>query len=215
MSDVKLGELPSRNSQRDAIHVAVVPVVAVDSFSPGERVDLDSDGNAILALGKGIGIVDPFLDQTDWIEPGEAFWLLLHPNTVTGMRHHWSHPSFSDSGVSGEKGVECGASADATADATEAESSEKEGSASIEPIGTREEHEAWLRKYAENLNCYSDPNSAFEQMIKDLQRGRLHARGSDLHGLYELDDADELRFHAEQYLGMRINWEQFSFSCSC
>jgi hypothetical protein len=213
MSDVKLGATPPENAERDAIHVAVVPMVAGQTLQPGQRVELFTRKTALATRGVGVGIVDPFRDCA--VMCGETFWLLLHPNTVTGMRHHWSHSSFSDSGVSGEKGVECGASADATADATEAESSEKEGSASIEPIGTREEHEAWLRKYAENLNCYSDPNSAFEQMIKDLQRGRLHARGSDLHGLYELDDADELRFHAEQYLGMRINWEQFSFSCSC
>lgn len=202
MSDVKLGATPPENAERDAIHVAVVPMVAGQTLQPGQRVELFTRKTALATRGVGVGIVDPFRDCA--VMCGERFWLLLHPNTVTGMRHHWSHPSFPDEKADWRTESE----ASATVQSAVAYSP-------IEPIGTRDEHEAWLRKYAENLNCYSDPNNAFEQMIKDLRQGRMHASGSSLHGLYELDDADELRFHAEQYLGMRIDWEQFSFSCSC
>ncbi len=209
MSDVKLGVKPPKDAERDAIHVAVVPMVAGQALQPGQRVELFTRKTALATRGIGVGIVDPFLDCA--VMCGETFWLLLHPNTVTGMRHHWSHPSFGDSNASGDK---CGGENVLPATA-EVEPAGSDGPSAVEPIGAREEHEAWLRQYAENLNCYSDPNDAFEQMIKDLRQGRLHARGSSLHGLYGLDDADELRFHAEQYLGMRIDWEQFSFSCSC
>ena len=203
MSDVKLGAVPPEDAERDAIHVAVVPMMAGQTLQPGQRVEKFSDRTAIATSGVGVGIVDPFRDCA--VLCGDTFWLLLHPNTVTGMRHHWSHPGFPDEQTDWKTSRETIAT----------KRSAVTDSPAIEPVGTREEHEAWLRKYAENLNCYSDPGSAFEQMIKDLRQGRLHARGSSLHGLYELDDADELRFHAEQYLGMRIDWEQFSFSCSC
>lgn len=46
---------------------------------------------------RSIGIVDPFIGTDPnsrlWqIEKGARFWIFLHPNTVTGMRHHWQHP---------------------------------------------------------------------------------------------------------------------------
>lgn len=46
-------------------------------------------------------------------------------------------------------------------------------------------------------------------------RSRRRGYGRDLTGVYDLEDVDELRFHAERYLGIRINWDNFTFSCSC
>ncbi len=95
MSELNLGEIIAfpKGVQRDAIHVAVAPVVAAESLSPGDHVNLDSSGRAVFAeRGKGIGAVDPYLYGC--AHAGETFWLFIYPKTVTGMRHEWQHPAF-------------------------------------------------------------------------------------------------------------------------
>lgn len=84
-----LGELTTQ-TERDAIHIAVIPLVADNSFSAGMQVLLSKDGKASSEEGTVIGIVDPFLNVE--ISRGDRFWVFLYPNTVTGMKHHWSHP---------------------------------------------------------------------------------------------------------------------------
>lgn len=94
MNEVKLGQLPGPEAQRDAVRVAVAPCVAGELLEPGRRVGLH-DGRAYWSLpddGK-IGVVDPFLAGP--VEPGQCFWLCLYPGTITGMRHMWSHPAFA------------------------------------------------------------------------------------------------------------------------
>lgn len=90
MSDVQLGLAPGPDSERDAIHVAVVPMVAAYPLRPGQQVRL-IDGGAGPATDI-VGVVDPYL--TDVVPKGGMFWLCLLPNTVTDMRHHWTHPAF-------------------------------------------------------------------------------------------------------------------------
>lgn len=97
-SEPKLGTLAPDNAERDAIHIAIAPVEAGEPVSRGQRIAL-VDGKGYVAItgqGKAIGVVDPFLSVT--VNPGQRFWLFLYPSTVTGMRHHWSHPYFTDSG---------------------------------------------------------------------------------------------------------------------
>jgi hypothetical protein len=82
---------------RDCIHVAVAPVVAGMTLTPGQHVAIDpSDMTAwssppIKAMT--VGIVDPYL--TGPVMKGQRFWLFLYPGTVTGLRHAWSHPAFA------------------------------------------------------------------------------------------------------------------------
>lgn len=92
MSEAKLGFLISETSERDAIHVAIAPVVAAENLDPGDHVGLNPEGKATTNSDKKLGIVDPFL--TKYLQPGDRFYLVLYPNTVTGMRHHWFHPAF-------------------------------------------------------------------------------------------------------------------------
>jgi len=92
MSEIKLGQLIGPEEERDAVHVAIAPVVAAEHLDPGDHVGLDAEGKAS-ELVPHIGIVDPFL--TKFLQPGDRFYLVLYPNTVTGMRHHWSHPAFA------------------------------------------------------------------------------------------------------------------------
>lgn len=89
-----LGQLAGENARRDAIHIAVAPVTAGMDLGPGQRVFINSHGDAMLAVGevKPTGIVDPFLAGP--VMTGNRFYLCLFPGTVTGLRHVWSHPAF-------------------------------------------------------------------------------------------------------------------------
>lgn len=94
MSDIKLGEQPNEFSERDAIHIAIAPIVAAENLRAGQHVGLLPDGTASITANKHIGIVDPFLNKT--VLKGSYFWLLLYQNTITGMRHNWMHPDFTE-----------------------------------------------------------------------------------------------------------------------
>ena len=56
---------------------------------------------------------------------------------------------------------------------------------------------------------------AFDLLMQGLRDKYLYAHGTDLHGLYELDDGDELRQQANVYLGVEDDWSNFEFTCSC
>jgi len=82
---------------RDAIHLAVEPVVAGQYLSPGDHVGL-IDGKAVLRSEGGcLGIVDPFLANK--VRPGEMFWLVVYPRQITSLRHVWEHPAFPPEGA--------------------------------------------------------------------------------------------------------------------
>lgn len=177
---VKIGKLITGDEKRDAIHVAIAPVIAGYRLEPGTDVGFVAPDTVSAEAETKIGIIDPFLRFG--VNKGEKCWLFLYPNTITSLRHDWTHPAF---------GMEFPAP------------------------GSKEESERWLMNYAVRANCYDTPAEAFRRLIECLKSGELYFYGSDLHGLYELDDADELKRHAENYLGITINWGHFSFSCSC
>ena len=81
--------------ERDAIHIAVAPVVAGESLDPSERVYMkwgEAWSHHPLDREKVVGIVDPFLEVS--IEKGQRFWLYLFPGSITSLRHDWTHPAF-------------------------------------------------------------------------------------------------------------------------
>src|ERR1041385_3217026 len=86
-----LGTIIDENQKRDAIHLAVEPMVAKEYLKPGEHVT--ADGVSCIPYRKhSVGIVDPFLEKT--VQPGERFWLVLYPRTIKSLRHVWEHPAF-------------------------------------------------------------------------------------------------------------------------
>lgn len=83
-----LGTAPLPDSVgRDAIHLAVEPTIARERLKAGDHVDRNGG-----FAGKRVGIVDPFL-RCD-VNPGERFWLILYPRTITSLRHVWTSPDF-------------------------------------------------------------------------------------------------------------------------
>lgn len=79
---------------RDAVHIAVASVKAVEQLNPGQHVGVQL-GEAASWYKPHIGIVDPFRRVS--IEAGERFLICLYPDSVTGMVHHWVHPNFVES----------------------------------------------------------------------------------------------------------------------
>lgn len=91
MDNLKLGEILATEANRDAIHIAVAPVIANEKLMPGEHVAVNNDYAE--ASDKPIGIVDPFLKQP--VKKGQRFYLFLYPGTITSLRHEWIHPAFN------------------------------------------------------------------------------------------------------------------------
>lgn len=90
MSDIILGQLITTPQKRDAIHIAVAPVIAIEALEPGQHIQLNHEGKA--CSGKEpIGIVDPLLKHA--VAPGDEFWLWVYPKTVSNLRHDWDHPA--------------------------------------------------------------------------------------------------------------------------
>ena len=95
--EAKLGELLEvvSGQQRDAVHVAVVPVVSKFTLKPGQHIGIPdlTEPDYVGPCGNNIGIVDPFLEH-EALLPGMKFLMCLYPGTTTGMRHAWKHPTY-------------------------------------------------------------------------------------------------------------------------
>lgn len=85
-----LGTIIGDGAGRDAIHLAVEPVIAAHMLRPGEDVGFVDGGVGI--CDKPVGIVDPFLKVP--VHKGERFWLVVYPRQITSLRHVWTHPAF-------------------------------------------------------------------------------------------------------------------------
>lgn len=91
--------LDGRGWQRDAIHIAVLPAVAKERLEPGQRIAIDNEHMATGVLNinypDAVAIVDPFLRFP--VQEGIRFWAFMLPNTITNLRHHWTHPRIAES----------------------------------------------------------------------------------------------------------------------
>jgi len=90
-----IGMILGEKAHRDAIHLAVEPVTSLMALYPGQHVGWENMDLRLVTAGAKdgfIGIVDPFL--VGRIEPGQKFWLVVYPRTITSLRHVWEHPNF-------------------------------------------------------------------------------------------------------------------------
>lgn len=89
--------LPTGHQQsRDAVHIAVMPVVAGDDLCLGQRLRLAFGTTSMVLSGDRnhddyIGIVDPFLERGP--RKGQEFFMWLRPGTINSLRHEWRHPT--------------------------------------------------------------------------------------------------------------------------
>jgi hypothetical protein len=96
-----LGTIITEDEKRDAIHLAVLPVVATHTLRAGDHVGL-VDGRASRCAQNLIGIVDPFLQSN--VQEGDVFWLVIYPRKINSLRHVWTHPDVDDNvGGDGDK----------------------------------------------------------------------------------------------------------------
>jgi len=87
---------PTKRHHRDAIHVAILPVVAAEALVPGQLIGLweHRPPNNTVLVGQAtqvLGIVDPYL-TCKTVEKGQLFYMFILPNTITAQRHEWTHP---------------------------------------------------------------------------------------------------------------------------
>lgn len=91
--NIKLGQIINGIVERDAVHVAIAPVIAVCDIEPGTHIGFTQDDTKHVGPSdNNIGIADPFLTKT--IKKFEKFYMVLYPNTVSSLRHEWEHPAF-------------------------------------------------------------------------------------------------------------------------
>lgn len=156
--DTVVGKTLTDMVPRDAIHIAVAPVIAGCRLHAGQHVSFDYNSTDTVTINSAtpIGIVDPFL--TEVVEPGTIFWLFLYPNTITSLKHLWTHPAFNHE----------------DADKVYVRPEKKITS------------EQWLKNYAEGLNVgYRDlMNSATEW----IEYGEYMCRGGLLEGVCTGDE---------------------------
>jgi hypothetical protein len=189
MSDVRLGCILDGPRDRDAVHVAIAPVVARTLLGPGQHVGISSTGE-VTDMKPYIGVIDPFLPRP--VRAGERCWLFLYPQTITSLHHVWQHPAFP---------VEVSASQSAST-VTAAPGAGARMSAS----------QAWLRDFAGSVGL--SYHELLQAAADFLATGEYLNKGEQLEGEYV---PDEFWPHYEVVTNTWVAEDRRHsfFSCSC
>jgi hypothetical protein len=190
-----LGKLIDDTEQRDAVHFALAPVYATVKLAPGQAVGFINGTQNAGPCSDPVGIVDPFLKH--WVRPGERFWMFLNPNSITGLRHEWTHPAYT--------------------------AAEKLGrvEAVTNALTGREDARKWLMKFAAEWGMDYELmiQTAAKPNFKDDWNNYITAHGSDLHNATELgDDHPKFWENLERLTGQKFDEEhrgKIGWSCSC
>jgi hypothetical protein len=182
----QLGKLITEPQHRDAIHIAVAPVTAGEDLKPGARVGFGGKAFTVVTKAEIIGIVDPFL--TTKVREGDMFYMFLLPNTITSLRHEWTHPLFA------EEDVLLGA--------------EATFNALSRPIA----EEDWVTKFAEGIG------STFSEIMESaeayLSSGDYLVRGGTFEGVSIPDEFWD-KYEAIKRTRVSVQDRGTFLSCSC
>lgn len=190
MSDpqTKLGAVITHaDAGRDAVHIAVAPMVAAEKLFAGQHVAITADATKAavapgLGAGTAVGIVDPFL--TAPVFEGQRFWLFLYPNTITGLRHEWTHPAFAK-------------------DASPAPS-----------LTGKAASEAWIAQFASELD--KTPNALMRDAHRWVQDSDWTYDNSEAYKDADSDKWPEFWNHYEIVTGETVNDHDATvYTCSC
>lgn len=195
MSDhTKVGEILSSDQPRDAIHIAVASVIATEKLFPGASIGFvegeTHNHNVDVAAcehAMSVGIVDPFLRSP--VLPGQRFWMFLHPNTITSLRHNWTHPAFGD----------------AAHLARDTSGSERWLRNFL--IGAGPDYDDLIAA-VENGGEFQHPDG-YHAIYIDGER--ISVNGADANG----DIPTEFWDHVENVVGRKVPFRADHFSCSC
>ncbi len=199
---VPIGQLIEGEQFRDAIHIAICPVVANETLKPGQDIGFAFEGSFThvcaaqkpkrthtqtdsrrIAIGPEtddapgdtvpLGIVDPFLPKS--VKKGERFWMFLYPNTITSLRHDWTHPAFAED---------------------------------LRIKASRE----WIENFADTCERTYDQIIAGAYAFLADDSNRMHG-GSELEGAFEM----EFWNHFEIVTGQKVpdDSQHSFFSCAC
>ncbi|MCW5720736.1 MAG: hypothetical protein KIS86_06300 [Devosia sp.] len=200
-----IGMLIPEDAGRDAIHLATEPVVAGERLHAGQHIGFLKDGTVGTAAKELLGIVDPFLAST--LFPGDRFWLVVYPRTITSLRHVWTHPSFAPAEI-------------VAADKAEADPSPYRVPNDIDAS------RAWVNNW---LSGADQPLETVDELIVVIEGGSvgdgdyytvklsdwdsnaIHSTGSDAHAHIP----QELWDHMEVVMQKRIQKRPEYFSCGC
>ena len=83
----KLLKNPKKLTEKDAVYVAIMSVIAGEDIGAGENCQINKNNEAI--PGGKLGIANPFGPTK--INKGELFWLVMHPEKVYDLSYTWEH----------------------------------------------------------------------------------------------------------------------------
>jgi hypothetical protein len=184
-----LGTIIGPDEKRDAIHLAVEPVIAKVRLQPGMHVGI-YNGVASPEAQPFLGIVDPFIERA--VQPGERFWLIVYPRQITSLRHVWEHPDFPSTEIEGPSDE------------------------NAKPSSTfKATSEQWLRAFISTADC-PDYETVIAKALNNegtWDSEYLHFNGLDAHG----DIPPEFWVHLEIVTGRSVPVQDRAkyFSCSC
>lgn len=182
-----VGKVIAGDAHRDAIHVAIAPAVAKVLLWPGQGVDKNGGCD-----GDEVGIVDPFLKTS--VKPGQKFYIFIAPNTVTSLRHEWTHPMFDPTTPS---------------EMAEAMAWVKAYAEEHCPYWSNPDPD-FVRRGIMRADV-----DAYTEFMRRVREGDIFFYGNDLHGISELPEPDLLFKHLSTILGRPVSAEGFTYSCSC
>lgn len=188
-----LGTIIDDKQKRDAIHLAVEPVIAGQVLSPGMHITVENGVAFRTEEGEGLGIVDPFLTQK--VKKGERFWFVMYPRQVHSLRHVWTHPAFAD-----EAGTRATSISKVDSERWLREFCQSSDCPDYQVV-----------MELIDKGTLASRDEEYYDVGGRIDEDYLHFSGLDAHGAIP----PEFWVHAENVLGRKLEFHPPHFSCSC